>query len=124
MANLTVPGALFDQGNAGQELMPQYAIMDTAGEIPLKKGGILVMNNGTAATAFTLADDITVGSFFILFCADTTGAGHTITTPSTITWDGTNDVATFDADGEFLMVFMESATRLRVVYNPNSVAFS
>jgi hypothetical protein len=40
------------------------------------------------------------------------------------TYDGTNDIATFDAIGESLILFAISATRLLIIENIGSVALS
>lgn len=66
----------------------------------------------------------TVGKMYILTCIDVSVANPTVTLSTGITWDGTNDTATFDAAGETITVVAVSATRLMVVANPNSIAFS
>jgi hypothetical protein len=40
------------------------------------------------------------------------------------TWEGSNDLATFDAAGDALVVYAISATRVLVVENLGSVAFT
>ncbi|MCK5021263.1 MAG: hypothetical protein KAS32_29905 [Candidatus Peribacteraceae bacterium] len=62
----------------------------------------------------------------ILVIADTSASGtaaHTVTLAAG-TWDGTNDVATFNAPSECLVLFGISDTRFVVVENIGSVAFS
>lgn len=126
MANTVIPSTgLIAQGVPGQEDMPQAEIMDTAGESRLKVGGVLILNN-SSGVAVTLSSDITshVGSRWWITALDQGGSGNTVTLPSGVTWDGTNDVATFDADGETLVTVLGSATRMYVISNPDSVAFS
>lgn len=63
----------------------------------------------------------------VLYIINTSASGtesHTVTLPEGVTWDGTNRVATLDAPGEALLVIALSATRLYVVVNNGTVAFS
>lgn len=51
------------------------------------------------------------------------GTGHTATLPVGITWNGTNRIATLNANTDVLIAVATSATRYLVLYN-NGVAFS
>jgi len=65
----------------------------------------------------------TVGRMYFIYASNVDNA-LTITLSSGGTWDGTNDVATLDGVGEFLVVFCVAALKLEVVANPDSITFS
>lgn len=90
----------------------------------LRANGLSVLNS-TAAQVFTM-DPPYKGALKVLFAQiATTAASHTVNTGSTgITFEGTNDVATFDGAGDCLVLLGLSATRWAVLANSGSVAFS
>jgi hypothetical protein len=55
---------------------------------------------------------------------DTGTAGHTVTTPSGVTFNGTDNTATLNAKGETLAVFFVTATDGVILQNIGSVALS
>jgi len=79
--------------------------------------------NGTAACAISNWTP-TVGNTYTFHCVTSVANSPTVTLSSGITWDGTNDVATFDAVDEWIQVICISATKLKVVANPDSISFS
>lgn len=83
------------------------------------------LNKSTGALALTV-DQITPGNFLIISQVDAGTSGHTVTLPSGCTYGdaGGNDVATFNAAGETLVLFAVSATRFVIVENIGSVALS
>lgn len=86
--------------------------------------GIVRLNHASTIIAATL-DAPTEGDFLLIVNTSASGtAAHTVTLPSGVTWDGTNDVATLNAPGEALLVFATSAARFFVAVNVGSVAFS
>ena len=82
----------------------------------------LVLNNA-ANIVVTIANAPRAGDSLELICLNTDD-GTTVVLPDGVTWDGTNGTATFDADGEVLVVRAISSTRYVVTSNPGSVAFS
>ena len=65
----------------------------------------------------------TVGKFYIIIATNVDNT-VTVTLSTGWTWDGTNDVATFDAANECIFVFAAATNKLKVVGNPDSIAFS
>lgn len=90
--------------------------------IHLEGNTTLVLNNA-ANIAITIANAPQAGDSLEVICLNTNN-GTTVTLPSGVTWDGTNNIATFDADGERIVCRAISATRWFAVANPDSVAFS
>ena len=79
--------------------------------------------NGTASCAVTNWTP-TVGKIYVFRCVTSIANSPTVALSSGGTWDATNDLATFDAVGEFLVVMCVAALTLEVIANPNSIAFS
>jgi hypothetical protein len=63
------------------------------------------------------------GRFLVITQVDGGTAGHTVTLAAG-TFDGTNDVATFNAAAESLVLYGVSDTRFLIVENLGAVAFS
>lgn len=82
----------------------------------------VTLNSSGTALAVTLAAPAP-GRFLVISQIDTGTDGHAVTL-SAGTWDGTNDVATFNAAAETLVVFGVSATRFAIVENIGAVALS
>lgn len=104
-------------GNSYQELTATGAIRPS-------RRGIVALNHASTVIAATLAAPQTGDEYIIIDTSASGTAAHTITLPSGVTWDGTNDVATLDAPNEMLHVIATSPTRFRVLVNVGSVAFS
>jgi hypothetical protein len=66
----------------------------------------------------------TPGKFYIITAANVDAGSFDVTLTLGATYDGTNDIATFDAIGESLILFAISATRLLIIENIGSVALS
>lgn len=79
--------------------------------------------NGTASCAITNWTP-TVGRTYFLHCVTSISNSPTIALSSGGTWDGTNDLATFDAVNEYLVVTCVAALILKVIANPDSISFS
>lgn len=73
--------------------------------------------------AITLAAAIPTGAIAVFHAADGGSTGHTVTLGGSQTWDGTNNIATFNAADDRVAVIAISATRVIIIYN-NSVTFS
>lgn len=74
-------------------------------------------------TDLTLANIPGIGAYLEIIGLDV-GTASTVTLPGSYTFDGTNNIATFDADGERIVCRVISDTRLFVIANPDSVSFS
>ena len=83
---------------------------------------LVTLNSTTPKIEATIAAP-TAGELLVITQLDAGTAGHTVTLTAG-TFDGTNDVATFNAAGETLVLVGVSATRYMVVENIGSVAFS
>lgn len=79
--------------------------------------------NAAAAAVITLSGVPQVGAMIEIVALNITTSA-TVTLPAGFTWDGTNEIATLDADGEFFRGRVISASRVFVTENPASVAFS
>jgi len=89
----------------------------------IRASGLVILNN-TSKIELTLEAPKGAGQLLCIVQIDAGTAGHTVTVPSGVTWDGTNDVATFDAAGELLLLVSSSATRWHVIANPSTITFS
>ena len=106
------------QGTPAKDLqLPQQDLTTSGAIAPI--GGLVVLNNGAADIAATLTPK--QGQIYV-FHARAVDTAHTVTITG-FTWDGTNDVATFDAAGETLTVMFDD-DRAIIISNPASVAFS
>ena len=77
------------------------------------------LNHASVAIAATIAAP-SAGRFLVITQTDAGTAGHTVTLTAG-TYDGSNNVATFNAQNETLVLFAISATRFVVVENIGSV---
>lgn len=88
----------------------------------------VLLNNTAAGVDLTLPaplDPIAHGlRLLVVFNVDVGGTAHTVATPSGVTFDGTNDLATFATDGQFLVLANVSATRWAVLLNGGTVVLS
>lgn len=82
----------------------------------------VILNADDAAVGITQWTP-TVGKMYIIYASNVDNA-VTVTLSASWTWDGTNDMATFDAVGECIFVFAAATNYLKVVGNPDSIAFS
>jgi hypothetical protein len=83
----------------------------------------LIILNGATAAAGIINWTPTVGRQYVFYCTDgTVDCGAVLS--SGITWDGTNNAATFADAGDCLIVYAVTATRLVIVENLGAVAFS
>lgn len=120
-AGVTVDGVLIKDGrhNGGRVVQ---ALTET-GAITLNSG-LVTLAHATVVIAATL-DAPTAGDELIITNTSASGTeAHTVTLAGGVTWDGTNDVATFDAPGEALHVIAVSATRFLILENIGSVGLS
>jgi hypothetical protein len=120
-ANRTIP---YDRGIPGAALSAPIQVIDTTGtEIALLSGGVVCVKSSSGVVAVTVPSTVRVGSMYI-FVSEGGGSNNgTITLASGETWDGTNDVLTFDANGETVYAVKASSTRWYVA-NAGAVTFS
>lgn len=86
--------------------------------------GLVLLNHASTIIEATL-DAPTVGDHLYIVDGSASGtAAHTVTLPSGVTWDGTNNTATLNAPGEALDVIAISATRWLILENIGTVALS
>lgn len=118
----------FTLGSAGLTLAAERGVIQTAknytadGAITPK--GFATMSANAAALAMTLAAP-TPGALLVICDLANSGANnHVVTCGAGITFDGTNNTATFNANYETLVLFAASATRWIIVENIGSVALS
>jgi len=76
--------------------------------------------NNTTAIAATMASSKNHPGLFLIKQLDSGTAGHTVTL-SNGTWNGTNTVATLNAQNEILVVYFDSAGNGSVILNSGVV---
>ena len=82
------------------------------------------LNHATVIIAATL-EAPTAGQLAYIVNTSASGtAAHTVTLPGGVTFDGTNNTATFDAPDEALYMIARSTTRWQVILNVGSVVLS
>ena len=96
----------------------QAAASIAADDIPTFIG----LNNASAAVALTIAAP-KPGRLVVIAQLDSGTQGHTVTLTAG-TYDGTNDVATLNAEGEALVLFGIADDRFIIVENIGAVALS
>lgn len=96
-------------GSAGQKAVPVNGIAQIAG--------------GTGIADMTLAAPA-AGSLVVIRIASITSGTVVVTTAAGVTFDGTNNTATFNAADDVLILVYKSATEWSIVLNAGSVALS
>lgn len=105
-----------DAGRVSQELTATGAF--TLGS------GLALLNHASVIIEATLAAPA-VGDDLVIVDSSATGtAAHTVTTAAGVTFDGTNNTATFNLLGETLHVVALSATRWLILENIGTVGLS
>lgn len=121
-AGVTADGVLLKDGFSTGFRQPQT--LTTSGVITVGKHGLVQLNHATVVIAATLAAPAAGYDLVIVDNSASGTAAHTVTLPAGVTWDGTNNTATFDAPGEALHVVALSATRWLILQNIGAVALS
>ena len=98
-----------------------YAADVDLGDVDFPTDVILIdgTNNTVAISNFTP----TPGKLYIFVCVDSSEV-TTLTASSGVTLDGTNDVVTFVAANDILVLYAVSATTCLIVANPQTLTFS
>ncbi len=109
------------------DLLYSPAATVTAGSTSatISNNGITTLNSTGAAKAYTMAAPV-AGVHKVLTCtagSTVTGAVHTVTLASG-TFDGTNHIATLNAEAETITLVGLSSTAYAVIANVGSVALS
>ena len=89
-----------------------------------RNNGLVKLNHISVIIAATLDAPVEGDRLVIVDSSASGTAAHTVTLPSGVTWDGTNNTATLNAAGEALDVIALSATRWFIISNVGSVALS
>lgn len=120
-SGVTIDGVLVKDGrtNAGR----QVQTLTATGAITVVSGAVL-LNHASVIIAATLAAPTAGDELFIVDSSATGTAAHTVTLPAGVTFDGTNNTATFDLLGETLHILAISATRWLILENIGEVALS
>lgn len=121
-AGVTADGVLLKDGASYGRRATQT--LTASGAITVGKHGLVQLNHATVAIAATLAAPAAGDDLVIVDNSASGTAAHTVTLPSGVTWDGTNNTATLNAPGEALHVVALSATRWFILENIGSVALS
>jgi hypothetical protein len=99
------------------------ANLTTAGAALVSPGVGLVILNNAAAISASIVDASQHKGYFVAKQTDAGTAGHTITLTSG-TWDGTNTIATFNAQDEMLEVYFDENGDGTLIRNTGAVALS
>lgn len=79
-----------------------------------------LLGSGIDITGFT---PLYIGQVAIIICTDS-GTDATATTGAGVTWEGSNDKATFPDTDDLLVVIASSLTRWHILVNLTGVTFS
>ena len=106
----------------GEAKQPAQELTES-GAITIDNGTVL-LNHATVVIEATL-DAPRAGDDLVIIDSSASGtAAHTVTLPAGVTFDGTNNTATFNAPDEALHLRAISGTRWFIVSNVGSVALS
>lgn len=90
----------------------------------LRPSGTCLLNRTSTGLTMTLEAPKAAGQLLIISQVDGGTAGHTVTCASGVTFNGTNTIATFNAQYETLVLVSLSTTRWLIVLNNGSVGLS
>lgn len=102
----------------GQDL--SLSIQTPAADGKWDGSSVVILGSGIDLTYFQPV----VGKVVILFCIDSTADATVNTSNTGITFDGSNDLATFADAGDCIVVLGVSATRWAIIVNTGGVTFS
>lgn len=116
-------GATAAEINRAADVSSYVLELTASGAIPVTARSI-ELNHASVVIAATIANAALMPGLVVFKDTSATGtAAHTVTLTAG-TFNGTNNVATFDARDEFLAVYFDSTGRGQVVANVGSVALS
>lgn len=99
-----------------------YSLVTATGSLALNAQHYVELS-GASAIALTITGAPTAGDTLEIYRVGTGGVTHTVVLSGAVTWDDTNETASFDGDGDYIRAKAISATRWRVLTN-TSVTFS
>lgn len=111
------------QGQTAALLRPVQAFV-ASGDLILTHGGIITLAHATVVIAIVLPTARPGMEYVIMNNSASGTAAHTVTAASGDTFDGTNDIATFNAPEEALHIVCVEAGRWLILNNLNSVGLS
>lgn len=109
--SINVGGSLYD----GQSLLSSATVSIVDAVSTLTKSGIFLIDGGTGISFITL-NSLKSGSYARLKLRTLTSGTVVVKTPAGVTFDGTNNTATFDAIDEELEIGYLSSTQWVVIY--------
>lgn len=118
---LTVTGRM--TGDVTGEHRHDTQELTESGAITIDSGAVF-LNHASTIIAATLDAPVAGDELYIINTSASGTAAHTVTLPSGVTWDGTNNTATLNAPDEALHVIAVSATRWYILENIGAVALS
>jgi hypothetical protein len=99
------------------------ALDGSAGKKACVTNGVSAITGGTGIADMTLAAP-SVGDLAIIRINSLSSGSVVVTTAAGVTFDGTNNTATFDAANESLVLAYKSATQWQIVLNVGGTALS
>ena len=111
-------------GNVTGVLNAPLQAMTASGAVTVGTGGTVTLAHASVIIAATLAAPVAGATLLIVNTSASGTAAHTVTLPSGVTWDGTNNTATLNAPNEALYVRALSATRWFIIANLGAVGLS
>jgi hypothetical protein len=116
-------GSLAVTGVASGQFRHTVQTLTATGAITITSG-LVLLNHASTIIAATLAAPVAGNELYIVDSSASGTAAHTVTLPSGVTFDGTNNTATLNAPGEALHLIALSATRWFILENIGAVALS
>lgn len=89
-----------------------------------ENNSLVVLNHASTDIDLTFASVVPTGAKISFLALDNGATSHTVTLAGSQTFDGTNNIASFDAANESITIQGISSTRVAVLSNVGSVAFS
>lgn len=90
----------------------------------IAQSGLVELEKSASGLTMTLADPPGAGLLLIITQSDSGIAGHTVTAATGAAFDGTNEIATFNAQHETLVLLSVSDTRWVIIANIGGVGLS
>lgn len=107
-----------------EEIRLQEQALTETGIVTIRSGTVK-LNHASTIIEATMAEAPKGGELLVVTNTSASGtAAHTVTLPSGVTFDGTNNTATLNAPGETLVLLALSPTQYLVLVNVGAVALS
>lgn len=121
--DVAVTGALAVTGVSSGQFRQATQTLTASGAITITSG-LVQLSHASTIIAATLAAPVTGDTLYIANSSASGTAAHTVTLPSGVTWDGTNNTLTMNAPGEAVLVVALSATRWLIMVSLGTVVLS